>query len=116
MGRAFDSVPDRVTAYTVNIAGSLVGIVAMAALSYLQTPPEVWFAIVAGALPVFRAATDDRGRSAARSRRCSSSRCRRAPGRRRPIWSPYYKIQYEKDLRRISTNNIGHQQMVRHRS
>ena len=23
------------------------------------------------------------------------------------VWSPYYKIQYEKDLRRISTNNIG---------
>ena len=46
MGRAFDSVPDRVTAYTVNIAGSLFGIVAMAALSYLETPPQAWFAIV----------------------------------------------------------------------
>ena len=46
MGRAFDGVPDRVTAYTVNIAGSLFGIVAMAALSYLETPPQVWFAIV----------------------------------------------------------------------
>src|SRR6476661_3325367 len=29
MGRAFDTVPDRVRAYTVNIAGSLVGILAM---------------------------------------------------------------------------------------
>jgi len=112
MGRAFDSVPDRVTAYTVNIAGSLLGIVAMAALSYLETPPQAWFAIVAVLCLYFvpRRTIWQVGCAAATlviitvSGRSDSATT---------VWSPYYKIQYEKDLRRISTNNIGHQQMVR---
>ncbi|MEP7308640.1 MAG: hypothetical protein ABJA98_24305 [Acidobacteriota bacterium] len=112
MGRAFDSVPDRVTAYTVNIAGSLFGIVAMAALSYLETPPQAWFAIVVVLCLYFlpRRTVWQVGCAAATlviitlSGRTESATT---------VWSPYYKIQYEKDLRRISTNNIGHQQMVR---
>ena len=48
MGRAFNDVRDRVTAYTVNIVGSLAGIGAVAALSDVQSPPEVWFAIAVG--------------------------------------------------------------------
>ncbi len=72
MGRAFDGVPDRVTAYTVNIAGSLAGIVAMAALSYLETPPEAWFAIVVALCLYFASAKDGWCNSPARPRRCSS--------------------------------------------
>ena len=71
MGRAFDSVPDRVTAYTVNIAGSLFGIAAMAALSYLETPPADMVRNRRVALPVLRSSKDDlaiwlRGRDAGR--------------------------------------------------
>lgn len=112
MGRAFGGVPDRVTAYTVNIAGSLAGIVAMAALSYLQTPPEAWFAI-AVALCLYllprRTAVQFACAAATLVVVTVSGYSRAAT----TIWSPYYKIQYEKDIRRISTNNIGHQQMVR---
>ena len=36
-------MPNRVAAYTVNIAGSLAGIAAFALASYLRTPPLVWF-------------------------------------------------------------------------
>ena len=80
MGRAFAGVPNRVTAYTVNIAGSLVGIVAMAVLSYLQTPPEVWFAI--GLALCLSAST---GPTASRRTRSSST----ATGRTtRPATSP----------------------------
>ena len=43
MGRAFDAIPDRVVAYTVDVCGSLTGIAAFAAMSYLQLPPTVWF-------------------------------------------------------------------------
>jgi SAM-dependent methyltransferase len=112
MGRAFNAVRDRVAAYTVNIAGSLAGIAAVAALSYVQSPPLVWF-VVAGVLCLCfvrrwmllqiccTIATLIVVAESARS------------GPDKTIWSPYYKIQYQPDDRVISTNNIGHQQMVR---
>ena len=111
MGRAFGNVPDRVTAYTVNIAGSLAGIVAMAALSYLQTPPEAWFAIVVALCLYFipRRTVWQLGCAIAMLLVITLSSHTGAATAR---WSPYYKIQYERDIRRISTNNIGHQQMV----
>ncbi|MFH1428128.1 MAG: hypothetical protein ABIH39_00110 [Candidatus Margulisiibacteriota bacterium] len=31
------------TAYSINIAGNLIGILAFSLLAYLQTPPQVWF-------------------------------------------------------------------------
>src|SRR3954467_2284197 len=46
MGRAFATLPNRIVAYTVNIAGSLAGIAGFAIVSYLRAPPSVWFAIV----------------------------------------------------------------------
>jgi SAM-dependent methyltransferase len=112
MGRAFNEVSDRVTAYTVNIAGSLAGIGAVAALSYLQTPPEVWFAIALALclgfvrrwMPLQVCCTIATLVVVAQSGHT---------GLGKTIWSPYYKIQYEQDARIISTNNIGHQQMVR---
>src|SRR6266496_554928 len=45
MGRVFNEVPNRVAAYTANITGNLAGIAAFALVSYLWTPPEIWFAI-----------------------------------------------------------------------
>ena len=45
MGRAFTTLPNRVVAYTVNIAGSLAGIAGFAIVCYLRAPPSVWFAI-----------------------------------------------------------------------
>src|SRR5262249_47716579 len=48
MGRAFDAIPDRVRAYTINVTGSMVGIAAFGAASYLRTGPLVWFAVSLG--------------------------------------------------------------------
>jgi SAM-dependent methyltransferase len=112
MGRAFNAMPNRVEAYTVNIAGSLAGIVAMATLSWIQTPPEVWFALALGLCVYFvpRRRLFQLACAAATVAVVAGAARRGGP---KAIWSPYYKIQYEKDVRRISTNNIGHQQMVR---
>ncbi len=44
LGQALERVP-RLTGYTLNIAGSLAGLVAFVTLSYLQTPPWVWFLV-----------------------------------------------------------------------
>ncbi len=49
LGDAFERVP-RLPGYTVNIVGSLAGILAFLAISVLETPPWLWFA--AGLLPL----------------------------------------------------------------
>ena len=45
MGRAFDAIPNRVVAYSVDILGSLTGIVIFGLMSLLRTPPVLWYAI-----------------------------------------------------------------------
>ena len=44
LGDAFGSLP-RLPAYTVNISGSLAGILVFVGLSYLQTPPWIWYVV-----------------------------------------------------------------------
>src|SRR5205823_13999109 len=44
MGRALASRPP-LQAYTINLLGSLAGIVAFALLSWLQLPPSAWFGV-----------------------------------------------------------------------
>src|SRR5262249_39435671 len=53
MGQLFSAIPNRVAAYTTNIAGSLVGIATFAALSASRSPPRAWFAIALVPLVVF---------------------------------------------------------------
>ena len=48
MGRSFNQISNRVLAYTINIAGSLAGIVAFGIASYFRTSPLVWFGISIG--------------------------------------------------------------------
>jgi hypothetical protein len=45
MGRAFNRVPNRTTAYSANLLGSLVGIGMFAGGSVLRLPPVVWFGL-----------------------------------------------------------------------
>jgi hypothetical protein len=47
MGRAFNAIPNRVLAYTTNVAASLLGIIAFGILSLLHSPPAIWFGISA---------------------------------------------------------------------
>jgi hypothetical protein len=50
LGRAFDSYPNRVMGYTLNIGGSLAGIIGFSAISFIQAPPVVWFFITCGGI------------------------------------------------------------------
>jgi hypothetical protein len=45
LGRAFDAFPNRVVGYTLNIGGSLVGIIGFSVASFLHAPPAIWFVI-----------------------------------------------------------------------
>lgn len=112
MGRAFNAIPNRVAAYSIDVAGSLTGIALFALMSWLQLSPVAWF-VPALALALYFA------------------------GWRRPLqagaalvtlalvvfashglvsagalsWSPYYKVAYQPSRQAISTNDIGHQYM-----
>ena len=122
MGRAFNAAGDRLTAYVSNIAGSLAGIAAFALASYWRTTPITWFAIVAVLWACFlerRSIVQVGGLIAmvALTGAAGYTTTIWAPFERFPLlevqmWSPYYTIQYSPALRRINTNNIGHQAMV----
>src|SRR6186997_784605 len=46
LGRALARMPNRLEAYTIDILGSIFGIVVFAACSFLELPPTWWFALV----------------------------------------------------------------------
>src|SRR5688500_7865541 len=45
MGRAFDAIPNRVAAYTVDVLGSLSGIALFGVMSWFQLSPQWWFIV-----------------------------------------------------------------------
>jgi SAM-dependent methyltransferase len=113
MGRAFNAIPGHIAAYTINVVGSLIGIVAFGAASYFHTTPLLWFAISLGVSLYF-----------IKPRRSvqilaliavlvliALTAYREIGGQ--VFWSPYYKIHYEPWSGSINTNNIIHQMMVR---
>jgi hypothetical protein len=114
MGRAFDAIPSRIAAYTTNILGSLLGIVAFFLASWFRTSPHVWF-LVAVAISLYFVT------------RWSALQIVSQIGlmfivamvsfgvaeKGQLFWSPYYKIRYVPQTMEIDTNNISHQQMVK---
>src|SRR5262245_18743283 len=125
LGRAFDGYPDRILGYTLNIGGSLAGIIGFSVLSFLQAPPVVWFFITcAGIAYLLRQANCltplrvlmlvallvvltvpldwiRRNDEIATGRPTYETR-----------WSPYYMVVREQTGGHIVVNTIGHQVMV----
>lgn len=104
-------------AYAIDIAGSLAGIAAFAALALLMTPPMVWFAVV-GAILGLRALgsriglrTLVGGAAMAGILVLASSEQQRGD-----LWSPYYRISLGSagdGTSFIFVNGVGHQAMWR---
>jgi hypothetical protein len=130
LGLALGRVPNRVQAYTLNILGSIAGIVLFAALSWLELPPFIWFLPVALGLAYYRAPRPFAGPALrvwgfstvllivalaftglhwgthARSDKDGNVEYTQY------LWSPYYRIDYELPPdRMIGVNLIGHQKM-----
>jgi len=116
LGRAFDFYPNRVMGYTLNIGGSLAGIVGFSAISFIQAPPVVWFLIScagaayllhqAGSLTRYRALALIAlvvGVSLPRHWLSTEFDTR---------WSPYYMVDHDIPHGGITVNSIGHQGMV----
>ena len=112
LGRLLAAVRPPLTAYTLDVAGSIAGSALFALVSFLGAPPGVWFVIAAlaalalpqrrGGFRVVNAAillgvvvwTTVLGASS--------------------LWSPYYRIDVQNlggGSRAIFVNNIGHQVM-----
>jgi len=112
MGRAFDAIPDRVVAYSVDVAGSLAGIAAFALMSSLELPPTAWFVPILLLMLYFAG-----WRNPAQLAMALTSFVLVAVGAHgltpsQVFWSPYYKITYAAQQRAIETNNLNHQAMV----
>ncbi len=101
-------------AYTINVAGSLAGVVVFGLVSWLEAAPSTWFVVsLAAALPLLR------------NRRWSTARLAAvlclvvavaavADMERGTIWSPYYKITVKTQGREavVEVNGIWHQSMA----
>jgi SAM-dependent methyltransferase len=116
LGRAFDAYPNRVLGYTLNIGGSLVGIVGFSAISFIQAPPVVWFFICCTGVAylLHQAGSLTKVRALALFGLVLVVIV--------PIgwvyqiynirWSPYYMVTHHIPYGRIDVNSIAHQGMV----
>jgi spermidine synthase len=123
LGRALKRWPNRIHAYTLNIVGSIAGIILFGICSWLELPPLVWFFLVAVAIAYFFYISPNRlFAPAAHAWSVAAvvfltmavvlSAFTQAQNGARQMWSPYYRIDFtEKDLS-LSVNLIHHQQMV----
>jgi spermidine synthase len=129
LGRALKRWPNRLQAYTLNIAGSLAGILIFAACSWLEVRAFWWFLLVALGLsyfyfisPVHRLPRRLSGWSflTALSLLFVVSLAAYVPvhndypgqSKAKQFWSPYYRIDFKQEDLSLSVNLIYHQQMV----
>lgn len=116
LGRSLARLPDRLEGYTIDILGSLTGVALFAGCSFFELSPLWWFGFVIAGFGYFLL-------SANRARQLTFAAASvvvlilsilpmmiQAEGARE-IWSPYYRIDYQRDPRLITVNLIGHQQM-----
>jgi SAM-dependent methyltransferase len=124
LGRALGRVPNRVRAYTLNILGSVVGIVLFALCSWQQLPPLAWFLPVVLGIGYFLFERPWTFNLVFRyvllglvlfGVNIRSGTLQQDGKAREYFWSPYYRIDYEPAPdRRIGVNLISHQSMVSH--
>lgn len=129
LGRALKRWPNRVQAYTLNIGGSIAGIVLFAACSWLELSPFWWFLLIAAGLGYFSFILPGRrlpGRPLSRASVTAlllvlvvclaafvpAHYDSQSQHETQQFWSPYYRIDFKKADLSLSVNLIYHQQMV----
>ena len=126
MGREMAQLPP-LRAYTINLAGSLAGVIVLGLVSWLELPPTMWFGIAfASAVPLLLSTEVPANGGTAPARGFSvpvvvvnvallaASLVIVHVMARGAIWSPYYKItvsQQGPDTV-VEVNNIFHQSMA----
>ncbi|MCB2227439.1 MAG: methyltransferase domain-containing protein [Desulfarculaceae bacterium] len=98
LGRLMDGHPRIVTAYSSNVAGSLVGTWVLVAMSALFMPPIAWFALLAGLCLFFlpwRPKTPLKSLVLLAAIVAFSGLSSYAPGTYQVVWSPYQKLSVQ---------------------
>ncbi len=126
MGREMAQLPP-LKAYTINLAGSLAGVVTLGVISWLELSPTVWFGIAfAAAVPLLATPDEAGGADSLSPRRVSIAAVAVNVAllagsltlvhlmARGAIWSPYYKITVSQQGADtvVEVNNIFHQSMA----
>ena len=117
LGRAFDAYPNRVLGYTLNIGGSIAGIVVFSALSFLQVPPTVWFLVSCAGIAylLYQAGSLNRFRVLALVVLVLAVSLQGGWFHRDQQvrhWSPYYMVNHNIAAGSIGVNTIAHQFMI----
>jgi spermidine synthase len=118
LGRAFAAFPNRVLGYTLNIGGSLAGIVVFSLISFLQLPPVVWFFVACAGIAYLLRQTGELtwqhvlALAALLAAVAVPTVDRAEEPQAKVFWSPYYQVTYNPENKHISVNNVGHQKMV----
>lgn len=119
VGWSLESAGDGALAYTVNVLGSLVGIVLYTLLCFRYQPPAVWFAI-SGIMCAILLRKLPRlvGTSAVAFLLCVGLVSLGPPAPQRELWSPYQKItllprpQEHPIAYQLSTNGTWYQEII----
>lgn len=122
LGRLMDDHPQTLWAYSVNVAGSLVGTWLFVLLSYFYQPPLTWFIVFAVLMAVFVFwMRQERGVNLTLLVLCMALAwfAGRVPGAMDVVWSPYQKLvlreanlQNEVGEYVITVNNVGYQALI----
>ncbi|HJZ81153.1 MAG TPA: hypothetical protein VKD91_12440 [Pyrinomonadaceae bacterium] len=128
LGRGLKAYPNRVRAYSLNIAGSIAGIVLFAACSWLELSSRWWFLVVGAGLAYFYFIPGAQrawlrpwpwGWLNALLLALMVGLAGWAPAPKllgdlqtQQFWSPYYRIDFQQSDLSLSVNLIYHQQMV----
>ena len=90
LGKTFARIENKLAAYSWDLAGSFAGVVVFGILSWLQTPPVVWFSIGAMVIVVlmFGRGAVKLGVAAVLLALSVEMTANISPG----MWSPYYKV------------------------
>jgi spermidine synthase len=119
LGRALNRLPNRLQAYTLNIGGSVAGIVSFALVSWLELGPLWWFfpaGLAVGAFLVLRTRQANALQwvmlTAVVFLATFQPKAYAPDGKDWEfLWSPYYRVDYFKPAKFIDVNLIGHQRM-----
>lgn len=112
-GQAFRKFP-ALTAYSIDIAGSLVGIAAFAALSAARTPPVVWFGVFWALWLLLSWRRARVAMAVALAAAVSLPVVMLTAAQASEIWSPYYRINVYPARHRqsVHVNGAIHQWMI----
>jgi spermidine synthase len=115
LGRAFDGFPNRVLGYSLNIGGSLAGIVVFSAISFFQAPPVIWFLVTCAGIGylLYQRNALSASRAVMLAVLVIYTALPLDPNKQHETrWSPYYVVDHYKESGGIFVNHISHQGMV----